>query len=321
MHRELKDAPTTTEFYEERFAAGYMDEWPTEKKQRVFEVIRSLGLPAQGDALDFGCGTGVFSEVLAQALPGWRIHGCDVSSIAIEKARERFPAHRFFVSVPGQPPPRRFDLVFSHHVLEHVFDIARTVEEIGAFLRPSATVLHILPCGNPGSFEHRLAGLRIKGIDPDVEDRFFFEDEGHLRRLTTDRCDGLMATIGLHPVKASYANQYHGSIQWMSRSPLRIIRRITDPTGAVDASAAAALRALRRKLLLLFMLQLPVVAFHHFRLVHRPSAKHYAMLVFGTLFYPLSYPVHAWLDRKAATEWRDHRQQRNGSEMYLHYAR
>lgn len=32
-----------------------MDEWPIDKKQRVFEVIRTLQLPEGGIALDFGC--------------------------------------------------------------------------------------------------------------------------------------------------------------------------------------------------------------------------------------------------------------------------
>ena len=61
----------TTEFYDNRYRGGYMDEWPADKKKRVRGVVKGLNLPGRGAALDYGCGNGEFTGVLKEALPGW----------------------------------------------------------------------------------------------------------------------------------------------------------------------------------------------------------------------------------------------------------
>lgn len=48
----LYDQKQSVEFYENRYEQGYMDEWPIEKKRKIFEVIQDLQLPAKGEALD-----------------------------------------------------------------------------------------------------------------------------------------------------------------------------------------------------------------------------------------------------------------------------
>ena len=93
----LYKKPASIEFYENRYARGYMEEWPAEKKRRIAEMIRSLGLPGTGEALDFGCGNGVLTDVLRESLPtGWRTCGSDLSAKAIENARKWYPGCRFF---------------------------------------------------------------------------------------------------------------------------------------------------------------------------------------------------------------------------------
>src|SRR5688572_28700533 len=87
----LTDESAAVRFYDERSAAGYMEDWPAWKKRRVASFIRELNLPQTGRALDFGCGQGVFTEVLRQTLPGWRVSGTDLSSEALQAARKRFP--------------------------------------------------------------------------------------------------------------------------------------------------------------------------------------------------------------------------------------
>ena len=71
----LYDHKRSVKFYEDRYEQGYMDEWPVEKKRKVLEVIQELQLPAIGYALDFGCGNGVLTEIIRQALPSWKIYG------------------------------------------------------------------------------------------------------------------------------------------------------------------------------------------------------------------------------------------------------
>lgn len=61
-----------------------------------------------------------------------------------------------------------------------------------------ASALLILPCGNEGSFEYEVSKHHRNGIDPGQENRFFFEDEGHIRRLNTEQLSLLMKTWGFN---------------------------------------------------------------------------------------------------------------------------
>jgi ubiquinone/menaquinone biosynthesis C-methylase UbiE len=84
-------------FYDARYLGHYMEEWPESAKARVREVIQLLDLPRNGQALDFGCGSGVMTEVLRQALGSeWTVFGCDVSGVAIFQGRRALPALHLF---------------------------------------------------------------------------------------------------------------------------------------------------------------------------------------------------------------------------------
>src|SRR5262245_50423663 len=206
--------PDLIDFYEQRYTEGYMEEWPKQKTDRVRELIRELPLPDRGSALEFGCGQGVFTKVLAEALPGWIVRGVDVSSVAIEKARTRYPDLSF--SLVPDFLDHQFDLVFTHHTLEHVEDLYGTLNQIDRFLKPRAFVLHVLPCGNEGSFEEKVAIARPGGIDPERGYRFFYEDEGHLRRLTTGDLICEYKQRGFSLVREYYACQFWGALEWIS---------------------------------------------------------------------------------------------------------
>jgi len=195
---DSNDDSNATKFYDDRYLKGYMKEWPIEKKQRVLEVINSLNLPERGDALDFGCGNGVFTDIIKQALPKWNVYGVDVSSIAVDNAKDLHSNCSFFLPFNVSYRDKRFDFVFTHHVLEHVYDVSETWHEINGYLKEEASVLHILPCGNKGSFEHRVCLLREDGINRDMEDKFYFEDISHLRRLNTDQMNRFAVTYGLN---------------------------------------------------------------------------------------------------------------------------
>ena len=83
------------EFYENRYDQGYMEEHLLEQKRKIFEVFEEIQFPAKGKALDFGCGNGVLTEVIRQALPSWKVYGTDISNKAINNAKIRFPECTF----------------------------------------------------------------------------------------------------------------------------------------------------------------------------------------------------------------------------------
>jgi SAM-dependent methyltransferase len=235
---QLYDKHTAIAFYQERYAHGYMDEWPIEKKRRIFEFIRSLDLPDRGEALDFGCGNGVGTDIIKQALPpGWKVYGTDVSEIAVENAKKRYPECVFFGADDRESTGKRFDFLFTHHVLEHVYNLPQVLKEIDDRMKDKSTILHILPCGNEGSFEHSICVLRKDGINLQLEHRFFFEDEGHVRRLTTEQLSTLCKEKGFILAKECYSNQYYGAIDWITQSGPSFIRTLTDMSSAVDEKA------------------------------------------------------------------------------------
>lgn len=321
MKNKLYVKGESKKIYENRYANNYMDEWPTDKKQRVSEIIRILNLPERGIALDFGCGNGVFTDVLRHALPNWEIHGCDISENAVDNAKKRFPECSFFVSDNDRSHKLKYDFLFSHHVLEHVFNITKTVNEINDLLNPQSFVLHIFPCGNKDSLEYQICKMREDGINKEMENRFFFEDDGHVRRLTTEQTNILMNEHGFTLERDFYSNQYDGAIKWISRSSPKLILNMVNPYKAIDKKAFKFLFILRCKLILLLILQLPAIICNRIQLVRNKKTKHYLILFINLIPFFMSYPIYAIVNFKAKKEWNNIRHLKNGSEMYLFYTR
>lgn len=314
----LPDGPAAIAYYQGRYAHGYVNDWSTDKKRRIFEVVRSLDLPHTGSALDFGCGNGVLTDVIRQALPAaWEVHGTDISEIAIENARTRYPKCGFFLHDDCDLLSRKYDLLFTHHVLEHVHDLPQTLDEISAHLKNGGAILHVLPCGNEGSFEHRVCLLRKNGIDRQLGNRFFFEDEGHIRRLTTDQLRGLCRERGLVLTKEYYSGQYYGALHWISRSGPAFIRMFTDASSAVDASARRRLGLMRFGLLALWVCRLPCELFQRLSRQRRKGIRDYTLMALGLLPYAVAWPIDCCVRSRALGEWRQRQAERNGSEMYL----
>lgn len=324
QHRtsDLYDKAAAVEFYQERYAHGYMDEWPIEKKRRIFEVVRALELPGNGEAIDFGCGNGVLTDVVRQALPpAWRVYGTDISAIAVENARRRHPNCTFFDPGAAEFRGKKFDFLFTHHVLEHVPDLSEALVEMDGFLKDRSAVLHILPCGNEGSLEHWICVHRKDGIDPQLGNRFFFEDEGHVRRLSTDQVSALYSVRGFVLESEYYSNQYHGSIDWITQAGLRFIRSLVDPSSASDEGTRRRLSKLRRKLLVASVLRFPAgVVEGKVRRKNR-TARDYLVLGLGLPLYAFAKAMDLYLKRNSLGEWRSRSADRNGSEMYLFFKR
>ena len=317
--RELYDQQASERFYDERFSEGYMDAWPPEKKKRVLQVIQGLDLPSEGEALDFGCGNGVFTEVMQDALPNWRIYGTDISSVAIENARQRLPGCTFFVP-SGEPDHRTFDFLLTHHVLEHVYDLEEMWQQIVGFLKPTSGMLHIAPCGNAGSFEFELCRLRSDGIDRTMENRFFFEDAGHVRRLDTERLLALAETAGFRLTSGLYANQHHGAIDWITRNGPGFVSMLTESSKANGPEAAKKLLAARRRLLPIAVLRYLLARVTSFA-AKRKTVKNSLGFAVGLVFFPVSKLVDRIVRGRAEEEWRRRKTDPSGSELYLYFTR
>jgi len=312
---KLLDKDASTKFYEARYADGYMDDWDAAKKERVKEVIIKMNLPTQGQALDYGCGNGVFTEVLAQALPGWKIYGSDISLVALANAARRFPKVLFFEG--GKANELTFNFIFTHHVLEHVPDISASAQEMAALAAPNAHMLHIMPCGNAGSFEHKICALRKDGTDPTLGNRFFFEDEGHVRRLTSAQLVAVFAPFGFRYTQGLFANQYEGALAWISDYSDEFITDLTNPAQAVDTQASLELMRIRQLLFDYKHTKVQALAYRANGIPYTHGLRSLGIMIKQFLkAYRFNHQYEAD-KRRFATEWATRATQENGSEMYI----
>lgn len=309
------------EFYDKRYQEGYMEAWDKGKIDKIKETIASMALPSYGKALDFGCGNGVLTGILKEMLPNWEVWGADISDTALQNAQRRLPSCHFFALQEGSAYHHRFDLIFSHHVLEHVDDIHECFEELNRYAAPHAQQLHILPCGNASSLEHNIASSIKNGIEHDKEDRYFFEEPGHLRRLTSEAFQANMRKLGFILEKAFFSNQYWGAVNWITKSSPRFVKKLTNPQKAINPEAAAYLWSIRQQLLpLTYVLHGMVLFLQYWNRFHRKPKETLLMLVLGIPAF-LSWPLYRYLDHKANEEWAERKTNQNGSEMFLIFTR
>lgn len=310
--------------YDERFAHGYMSEWPMWRRRRIGQFVDALSLPPTGRALDFGCGQGVFTSVLQDTLPGWKVWGTDLSTVGLREAARRVPRARFAVGgeIASHGP---FDFIFTHHVLEHVGDLDATLAFLTSLLAPNGQMLHILPCGNPGSFEHGICRLRTDGVDP-TNGRFFFDEDGHVRRLTTKTLSRAAEAQGFILAHDAYSAQFWAAVDRISSQEHETIAAMFDPSRAVDPAARRRLSSLRLGLMVLRLLKRPPAVL--FRGAARDVLGHAdwswrdrAVLTASNPVFLVAFPLRAALRRLATREWDRHRSESNGSEMYLHFIR
>ena len=79
--------------------------------------------------LEVGCGTGFVLKFLADNLPGSSLSGVDISSIAIEHARKKFPKHNYMVGDIGSSgfaAEQKYDIVIFNQILWYILENLET---------------------------------------------------------------------------------------------------------------------------------------------------------------------------------------------------
>ena len=303
----------TSNEYERRYSTTeYMKNWGRYRHRRIADVIRSIGLPKHGRALDYGCGVGFFCTALQEALPEWEIVGVETSDAALQGARQSHPQFTFatFKEIEG----KTFDFVFSHHVLEHVESIEETARNIDTLLNKKAWQLHICPCGNDGSLEYVIVSKKKNGIEPHQGNRFFYEDPTHLRRLTTADVEKIFGAYGFRIVLESYKNHFWGAISWISNSQPTVILNITKHMPLLCAA-----------LLTLHFLQRPYRLWWGVWNKKKKTLVHRVFLVAAFLpawiLSPVSFALDAQVQREILRPTTDVATLRSGSELCIVLAR
>jgi ubiquinone/menaquinone biosynthesis C-methylase UbiE len=312
-------------YYDARYAGDYMTEHGGSEEQRVQEVLAEVPRGVT-QVLDYGCGQGAWLEMLSRQFPDAEISGIDISEHAIGKARTRCPKARLLTFDGGHAPfeSEGFDLVFSYHVLEHVWDLEVTVADMARLVKEGGYICAIFPCGNPGSFEERVVRLVQGGVErsPTGECRFYCEDPGHVRRMTTDEIVARFAAHGVTPVRQLFGNQCWGQVDWIARTGRAMVRQVFDPARAASTTARVKLRALR----LAFLVLSPAVRLGAAndlasRIRSSPRVGRRLLLGIALAAKPLTAAVSRLLERAAQDEWRERRLEPGASAHYLLFRR
>jgi SAM-dependent methyltransferase len=137
----------------------------------------SRGLDVGARVLDVGCGRGVLLSALARR--GFEAHGFEMSPAAATGVDPRAIV-RFGRNLREAGYPRAyFDQVIVWHVLEHLPDPRRTLDEIHRILKPGGRLIVAVP--NYSSLQARCFGAGWFHLDP-PRHLFHFPAEG-LRQL------------------------------------------------------------------------------------------------------------------------------------------
>jgi len=96
-------------------------------------MIDHYGIKPGDKILDIGCGKGFQLYELTQLMPGVEVYGIDVSSYAIENAKEEIKDHLQVGNANSLPfPDDHFDFVFSINTLHnlHNYDLDNALREM-----------------------------------------------------------------------------------------------------------------------------------------------------------------------------------------------
>lgn len=141
IHRYYESTNYISHTNEQKGLQARLYQWAREQAvSRKHRQIRHYC--AQGSLLDYGCGTGEFLGYMKAH--GYRTTGIEPSS----KARELAAKNHGLQPLPSLDQLQEgeaFDIITLWHVLEHVHDLASTVERLSHRLKPGGTFIIAVP--------------------------------------------------------------------------------------------------------------------------------------------------------------------------------
>ena len=123
-----------------------------------------LGGSRPGALLDVGCGDGTFLARMRRR--GWTVTGLDFDPIAAKAARDRHGLEVHVGTIEEAFAGRKalYDVVTASHVIEHVPEPIRFLEQCRSLLRPGGRL--VLKTPNASSYGARRYGAAWRGLEP-----------------------------------------------------------------------------------------------------------------------------------------------------------
>lgn len=151
--------------------------------------------------LDVGCGSGYLAKLLKTRVPGLVIHGVDISTVALERARNHSDqVWQVDLDKADLPvPSAQYDTVSCVEVLEHLYDPDHALREIARVLVPGGYAVVTVP--NLAYWRYRLALLRGRAPQPAVDPRHLHHFDQQLLAETLVRANLRLAAMAGHGLR------------------------------------------------------------------------------------------------------------------------
>ncbi len=158
-----------------------------------------------GNVLDAGCGDGFFTKILAKLSRTQSVTGVDISSKAIELAKNKNPDLEFYQGELNKIPldSNSYDFVSMVEVIEHLVDVDGVLEEISRVLKPNGLFLVTTTDFN---------WLKSVLIAAFYFEKYFYPTNPHVRFFTKNTLSQVLANHGLSVVKYRWNGSYFGTM-------------------------------------------------------------------------------------------------------------
>lgn len=165
-----------------------------------------------GDLLEIGCGAGRYTRAFSHYRPDLRVHGCDISRVALNEARQADRSghieYRLGDALDLPYEDAGFDIVVLFDVFEHVTDVGRAADEVARVLRPGGVFHCFVPCeGNKRTIFARLRNSKRLPIH-----RWKRDHIGHIQVLTTGGMKRILEKRGLKVTDTTFSFHLLGQI-------------------------------------------------------------------------------------------------------------
>lgn len=127
--------------------------------KRKFQIVQNL--ISNGKILDIGCGTGELLNFFQQR--NWSCEGIEPNIMAREFAKKKYHLNVNDESNIKKIQNENYDIISMWHVLEHVPDINKRIEEVQRLLKKNGYLIIALP--NPTSWDARFYKTHWAGYD------------------------------------------------------------------------------------------------------------------------------------------------------------
>jgi SAM-dependent methyltransferase len=228
---QLEERPSPDELHE-LYAEGYFEgirrgsgyeEYAAQEREYLAtfddDLRRMLDFVSHGSVLDVGCGYGYFVRRALAA--GYEAYGIDLSAEGICEAEKHAPGRVFRGTVETIDSiealaDRSFDIIFASHLIEHITEPRRFVDQLIARLADRGILTLVTP--NIESWLARLSGPRWVS----------FKIPEHVAYYSPKTMRRLLEGAGLEVLAIDPAYQYYRLPFLMNR-----IRELVDPLGRI----------------------------------------------------------------------------------------